>query len=134
MLDLVNRLEGCSILVVEDDPDTLELYRTALTKLGGTVRTAQSAEAALAMLADWRPDAVLCDLHLPGVDGYGLLAGIRADARLTGVPVVAISASHPELEGDRTAIAGFTHHLVKPTKLSEIADTLAAVVLAARAP
>jgi CheY-like chemotaxis protein len=131
-MDNAHRLEGTSVLVVEDDPDTLELYRTALTKLGGTVRTAQSAEAALALLADWRPDAVLCDLHLPGVDGYGLLAGIRADARLQGVPVVAISASHPELEGERTAIAGFTHHLVKPTKLGEIADTLASAVLAAR--
>ncbi|MBA3501844.1 MAG: response regulator [Deltaproteobacteria bacterium] len=125
-------LEGCTVLVVEDDSDTRELYATALTKLGAEVRAAPSAEDALAILADWRPDAVLCDLHLPGVDGYGLLALIRADERLGDLPVIAISASHPELEGERSLIAGFTQHLVKPTKLRDIADSVAEVVLAAR--
>jgi CheY-like chemotaxis protein len=75
---------------------------------------------------------VLCDLHLPGVDGYGLLERIRADKRFRNLPVIAISASHPELEGARAVAAGFTQQLVKPTKIREIADSLAAAVLAAR--
>ena len=75
---------------------------------------------------------MLCDLHLPGVDGYGLLQRIRADERLADLPVIAISASHPELEGDRSLAAGFTQHLVKPVKLRDIADSVAEVVIAAR--
>src|SRR5687768_894056 len=91
-------LQGSAILVVEDDPDTLELFTASLAKLGAEVRTAKDAAAASALLAKWRPDAVLCDLHLPGADGYTLLEQIRANPALRDLPVIAISGSHPDIE------------------------------------
>jgi CheY-like chemotaxis protein len=113
-------VNGVSILILEDDRDTIELFAASLSKLGATVRTAMSAEDALAILATWRPNVILCDLHLPGVDGYGFLERVRAVPTLGAIPVIAISASHPELERERSIEAGFSEHLTKPTKLKDV--------------
>ncbi len=113
-------MNGVSILILEDDQDTIELFASSLSKLGATVRTAMTAEDALAVLATWRPTIILCDLHLPGVDGYGFLERVRAISELDGIPIVAISASHPELEREKSLDAGFAAHLTKPTKLKDV--------------
>jgi two-component system CheB/CheR fusion protein len=80
-MTIEHKLTGSSILVIEDDPDTLELLAQTFVHLGARVRRARSAEIALAMLAGSRMDAVLCDLQLPDVDGYALLERIRAILR-----------------------------------------------------
>ncbi len=115
-------LTGVSLLVLEDDPDTLHMFARSLAKAGAEVRTAATAEAALAILATWRPSVVLCDLHLPAVDGYDFLARVRETAGLRDLPVIAISASHPAAE--RALEAGFAAHLVKPTRLAEIIEVI----------
>lgn len=125
-------LDGCALLVVDDDVDALELYARALRRLGATVKTASSAEMAREILDGWQPDVMLCDLHLPGIDGYDLIRAIRGDARLERLPVIAISAGHPTIERDRSLRAGFAAHLAKPSKLSEIV-ALVASIAAARA-
>src|SRR5687768_14804958 len=88
---LEDALHDVSILVVEDDLDTCDLYERALRAAGATVRTANSVDTALAMLTAARPDVVLCDLHLPDVDGYELLKEVLADPTLAGIPIIAIS-------------------------------------------
>jgi CheY-like chemotaxis protein len=118
-------LHEISILVVEDDLDTCLLYERALTAAGATVRTANSVGAAMTLLTGFRPDVVLCDLHLPEVDGYELLREVLADPKLAGIPVIAISGSHPELERERALEAGFARHLSKPSKLREIVTAVA---------
>lgn len=121
-------LAGTSVLVVDDDRDTLDLFSTQLQRVGATVRSAGSVEDALTVLAAWRPDVVLCDLHLPGTDGYGLLEAVRANPALTDLPVIAISGSHPDVERQKSLQAGFAEHLVKPARLREILDVVTAVV------
>jgi CheY-like chemotaxis protein len=121
-------LAGISILVLEDDRDTSELFAGALRKLGGEVRTAATAVAALDIVAAWRPDAILCDLHLPEVDGYGFIARLRTIAGRQIVPVIAISASHPAIERERALDAGFAEYLVKPTRVSEIIAVVTRVI------
>jgi len=118
-------LHDVSILVVEDDLDTCDLYERALRAAGATVRTANRVASALALLATARPDVVLCDLHLPDVDGYALLREVLADPELAGIPIIAISGSHPELERERALEAGFARHLAKPSKLREIVTAVA---------
>ncbi|MDQ3364534.1 MAG: response regulator [Myxococcota bacterium] len=121
-------LTGLGLLVLEDDRDTRELFAASLTKLGAEVRSASTAEAALAHLETWRPDAVLCDLHMPGVDGYSFLAQVQQQPALRGIPVIAISASHPDIERSRALEAGFAAHLTKPSKLSEIISAVTTLV------
>ena len=124
-----NSFSNRVILVVDDDPDTLELFASAFEKLGGEVRRAASAEAAVGAFADgWRADVVLCDLHLPGRDGYALREDIR---RIAGeVPVIAISGSHPTVERERALAAGFAHYFSKPTKLKELLESTLDVIAA----
>ena len=114
-------LAGISIFVLEDDLDTMELVAGSLRKLGGVVRTATTAVAALEALAAWRPDVILCDLHLPDIDGYGFLARLRANGADPMIPVIAISASHPVVERERALEAGFADYLVKPSRIAETA-------------
>lgn len=124
-------LQGISILVLEDDRDTMELFATSLRKLGGDVRTASRSEAALDILATWQPDVILCDLHLPGDDGYAFLATLRARGEHRTTPVIAISASHPVIERERALEAGFAEYVVKPTRISEIAAVITTCTTAA---
>jgi CheY-like chemotaxis protein len=124
---MAGALHRVSVLIVEDDPDSRELFALSLGSVGAQVRSATSAEAALAVLATWRPDIVLCDLHLPGVDGYSLIEHVRADARWSGIPMISISGSHPEIELERSQRAGFARHLTKPSRLAEIVQAVASV-------
>jgi CheY-like chemotaxis protein len=127
-MTIEHKLAGSSILVVEDDPDTLELLAQTFAHLGANVRRARSAEIAFALLAGSRMDAVLCDLQLPDVDGYALLERIRATPALCGIPVVAISGSHPAIERGRAIKAGFARYISKPSRLDAIVETLRSVI------
>ena len=129
----MDSLSGRAVLVVDDDADALELYASALAKLGAEVRRAKTVDMALGLMTDWRPDVVLCDLHLPGRDGYSLLESMRADALLRDVPVIAISGSHPSIERERSLRAGFTEHFAKPTKLRELVEALVSFTSANKA-
>lgn len=124
---LAGALNRVSVLVVEDDPDTLEIFTLSLGAVGANVKSAGSAEAALAVLATWKPDIILSDLHLPGVDGYSLIEHLHSDDRFRSIPMISISGSHPELETERSKQAGFARHLTKPSKLADIVRAVAAV-------
>lgn len=115
-------MKGISVLVLDDDRDTNMLFATTLTRRGANVRTAVSAAEALAILQTWRPDVILCDLHLPDVDGYGFLAQVRASSTFDDIPLIAISASHPDLLAPHHA--GFADRLQKPAKLKDVIDAI----------
>ena len=81
------------ILYVDDEPDIREIAAMALElDPEFEVRTAASGEAALAMVADWVPDAALLDVMMPQMDGPTLLARLREDPRLAQVPVIFVTA------------------------------------------
>ena len=98
-------------LVVEDDPDTRELYETVLNLEGFWVAEACDADAALDKAADLQPDVVVTDIGLPGgCDGVAFAARLHAQARTAQIPVVAITGrSVRDFEG-----AGFVQVLQKP--------------------
>ena len=123
-MGVAHSLHAVAILVVEDDADTRELYRLMLHASGADVRCAPSVEGAREILATWRPNVILCDLHLPNVDGCDLIRELAKDPALAAIPVISISGGHPEIEGRRSREAGFATHLVKPSKLAELVDTL----------
>lgn len=124
-------LAGLSILVLDDDADALELFAGTLRKLGADVRTSMTAEAALASAQSWRPDAVLCDLHLPEVDGYTFLERLRSIGGRRFVPVIAVSASHPAIEREKALAAGFAEYLVKPARISIVVAALTRAIAGA---
>ena len=109
-------LQGARLLVVEDDPDTLDTVRMLLEAHGATTCGVLSPSEALQKLASFRPDLVLSDIAMPGEDGFSLVAKIRRRPPSEGgrVPVLALSAHvYPE-DHQRAFAAGFQGFLCKP--------------------
>lgn len=102
------------ILVIEDNPDNLDLMSYLLAAYGHTVSIAEDGETGIETTRREKPDLVACDIHLPGVDGYGVARALKADPALRGMPVVAVTAL--AMVGDREKIlgAGFDGYITKP--------------------
>ena len=115
------------VLVVDDDEDTLELFAAALMACGAEVNTASRAPDALQLLAEWPADVVLSDIAMPGGDGYWLVREIRrlSDARLSSVPVMAVTAYGREHSRARALAGGFVEHLQKPVDPEVLCRTVA---------
>jgi RNA polymerase sigma-70 factor (ECF subfamily) len=120
-------LRNRSVLVVDDDADTLKLLTLVLQRAGATVVGASSAAQALRRLDVMWPDLLVTDLDMPEEDGYALLQHVqdRADARGRGLPSVAFSAHSSEQERKRTTRAGFDLHLAKPVLPSVLVTRVA---------
>lgn len=105
-------LTGVHALIVDDDPDSLDVLETALRYCGATVTTAATAREAVDRVAAHPPTIVVTDISMPGEDGFWLLRRLRELPRGATVPVVALTA-HAGLD-DRVQRAGFASYLVKP--------------------
>ncbi len=81
------------ILMVEDDPIVAIVYERFLKAHGFETKVARDGSAGLQCLLDYRPDAVLLDLMMPKINGFGVLASIRSDPSLADVPVVVMTAA-----------------------------------------
>jgi signal transduction histidine kinase/CheY-like chemotaxis protein len=118
------RLDGLAILVVEDSVDTAEATRLLLQDMGARVVVAKNGLEALDVLAGDEPDAVVCDLRMPGLDGFEFLRRLRADRRLGRLPVVALSGFASAGDFQRTREAGFDGHVGKPFDATALAAAL----------
>lgn len=115
-------------LAVDDDPSLLRMLSVLLTHAGFEVATAADGLEGHALAAERRPDVVVADLEMPRLDGWGLLARMRADLRLLDVPVVFLSARDDYLEGLRALEAGARDHLRKGIGIQEIVRRVEAAV------
>jgi two-component system, cell cycle response regulator DivK len=102
------------ILVVEDHPDNRRILRDLLTSADFEVIEAEDGESGLAAAAEHRPDLILMDIQLPGIDGYEATRRLKADAALQTIPVIAVTAH--ELNGveDKARAAGCDAYIAKP--------------------
>jgi CheY-like chemotaxis protein len=91
-----------------------EVLRQILEFHGARVLLAENGRAALDILRRTEPDLMLCDLMMPGLDGFGLMKQIRGDPRLARVVVVAVTGLTSQLDVLRTLKAGFYGHITKP--------------------
>jgi CheY-like chemotaxis protein len=114
-----------TVLIVEDDQDSLEMMRRMVEALGARAVLAEDGEVALRLLAGAPPDLVLCDLMLPLVDGFRFVARLRSDARWQRTPVVAVTGRGYETDFERTWETGFDGHIVKPIDMDTLANVLA---------
>ena len=105
-------LDGIRVLLVDDDPDILEAFQWVLEHYGAVVTTVGSAEAALAALARSRPDVLLCDIAMPGENGYDLMRQVAA--RDAALPAAALTAFGEIADRGRARAAGFRMQLGKP--------------------
>jgi two-component system, cell cycle response regulator DivK len=105
---------GELILVVEDNDKNLKLERDVLQFHGYRTLEARTAEEAIALAAEHRPDLVLMDIQLPDVDGIEALARLRANPSTEAIRVVALTAFAMASDEQRLLAAGFDGYLSKP--------------------
>lgn len=115
--------DGVRVLVVEDHPDTLELFAEVLRIRGYAVEVANDGDDAVAKAATFRPHLVLLDLGLPTLDGYEVAAAVRAAN--PDVRIVAVTGYGRPGDRHKTRAAGFDAHLTKPVAMQNIFDALA---------
>jgi len=115
-------LANLRVLVVDDEDEARNSVTTVLSSCGAEIRDAASAREALAIFAAGRVDVVVADIAMPDVDGYALLARLRAEDRARGrhTPVIAITGFADDDHRKRIVDAGFDLHLTKPTPLDEL--------------
>jgi signal transduction histidine kinase/CheY-like chemotaxis protein len=90
-----SRLIGIRVLAVDDEPDARELVRAALTGFGASVRTVASAQEAMGVLLEWKPDVLVADIAMPVEDGYSLIKRVRALPAndCASIPAVALACA-----------------------------------------
>jgi PAS domain S-box-containing protein len=128
------RLDGLRVLVVDDEPDALDLASAVLGGAGAAVRTCASAREALDVLRQWRADVLVSDVEMPGENGYSLIRKVRALGAEQGgqIPAVALTAYGRAEDRSRALSAGYTVHVAKPVDPGELTIIIAS--LAARPP
>ncbi len=113
------------VLVVDDWPDTVESMATLLRLWGHDVRIAHDGPAALALADSYRPDVVLLDMGLPGMDGLEVARRMRDNPRLTGILLVCLSGYGRENDAQLAREAGCDLHLLKPVEPNVLQRLLA---------
>lgn len=119
------------IVVIDDNVDGAESLKDVLEAGGHDVRVAFDGPEGLAELRSFVPDVVLCDIGLPGMDGYDVARAVRADPTLASAFLVALSGYAAAEDVERAKRAGFDRHMAKPPDLSAL-DRLLATVPSAR--
>jgi PAS domain S-box-containing protein len=119
-------LEGARVLVVDDEADARELLDTMLSRAGAIVRTAASAPEAWELFDQWRPEVLVCDLAMPGEDGFSLIRRVRALPAEKGgtVPAAAITAYARPNDRAAALAAGFDLHVPKPIDPAKLASAM----------
>ncbi|MEJ7637388.1 MAG: response regulator [Singulisphaera sp.] len=111
---------GLRILVVDDNHDTAVGLSKLLGKEGHRVQTAYDGPSALEVARSERPQVILADIGLPGMDGYELAREIRKEESTKEALLVAISGYGQDEDLRRSREAGFDHHLVKPVDFDSL--------------
>jgi signal transduction histidine kinase len=124
------RLDGLRILVVDDDPDALDVASEILNVAGATVKICASAPDALALVREWRPDVLVADIAMPGEDGYSLIRKVRSLDESHGgkIPAIALTAYGRVDDRVRALTAGYTMHVPKPVDPGELTGVIASAV------
>ena len=108
------------ILVVEDEPDILEMVRYNLDQAGLDVETAEDAERALQSVQEILPDLIILDLMLPGIDGLDMCRQIKQDARTRHIPILMLTARKEEVDRIVGLELGADDYVVKPFSPREL--------------
>lgn len=113
-----------SILVIEDNPVNMRLVRLLLRSHGYQVWEATTGQEGLALLRDGRPDLILLDMQLPGLDGFTLAAMLKSDAQTRAIPVVAVTAFAMKGDAERVLAAGCDAYIAKPIDDAQLLEVV----------
>jgi signal transduction histidine kinase len=127
VLENLPTLFDLRVLLVDDDPDTLQILTIALAQAGAEVKACSSAAEAFKSLEGWNADLLVSDIGMPNEDGYSLINQVRAlDPELGGLmPAIALTAFATDSDRVRALAAGYQRHVSKPVETGELVTAIA---------
>jgi two-component system cell cycle response regulator DivK len=117
-----------TVLIIEDNDKNMKLARDVLQAKGFETLEAETGEEGVKLAKEKKPDLVLMDIQLPGINGIEAFRQIRGDATTRSIPVVALTASVTPTDRSAIAAAGFDAFLGKPINLKEFVETVKRLV------
>jgi two-component system cell cycle response regulator len=114
------------VLVIEDDPTDSKLMVAVLEMNGHLVRASMSAEDALGAIVTERPDVIMLDMRLPGMDGFAFIRQLKATESVSQIPIVAVTAYPDRYRREELLAAGCEACIVKPIDTRELQSQLIA--------
>ena len=112
--------ETKKILIADDTANGRELVKTVLENSGYEVFEAKDGLEALASARQLHPDLIILDLHMPGLDGFGVIETLRKESAFEKTPVMALTASAMMGDKERAMALGFTGYVTKPIRLAAL--------------
>jgi DNA-binding NarL/FixJ family response regulator len=109
-----------TLLLIEDEPAMLNSLSTSLRFEGFDVHTASNGSDGLSLARQFPPDVIICDIQLPGMDGFDVLAAVRADPSLGHIPFIFLTARGEKMDVRRGMTGGADDYLIKPVSLDEL--------------
>ena len=118
------------VLVVDDEPDLRELLRVSLGLAGHEVSVAADGTRGLELARLQRPDLVVLDVMMPGLDGWTVLSSLKSDPDpgVANIPVIMLTARAEDLDVVRGGIEGAVRYLIKPFALADLRQAVAEAV------
>jgi len=116
------------VLIVEDNEKNMKLARDILQAKGYETVEAVTGEEGVKLAKEKKPDLVLMDIQLPGINGIEAFKQLRADAKTARIPVIALTASVTPTDRSQITAAGFDAFVSKPINLKEFLDTVKRLV------
>ena len=118
------------MLHIDDDPDMLRLVAAALQEPALTVLQATSGEAGLETALRERPDVVICDVQMPGMDGFSLCRAVKSDSRLSKARVLMVTGMGQNRDIEKALAEGADGYIVKPFDVLRLQDKVRAMLAA----
>jgi CheY-like chemotaxis protein len=116
------------VLVIDDEAPIRANLRRMLLLEGFTVTDAVDGDAGIECLRHARPDLVICDLQMPGTDGYGVLAFLRSEPATATTPFVMLTASAEQEEAETSLARGASAYLTKPFSVGGLLEVIRTLI------
>jgi two-component system cell cycle response regulator DivK len=103
-----------TVLIVEDYDKSLKLFKLIINSMGYNVLTADNSAEGVRLAQEQRPDLILMDIQMPGMNGIDALGMLKQDEGTRSIPVIALTSYVMKGDRERLVAAGFTHYIPKP--------------------
>ena len=127
-------MSASRVLVVDDNALNVELVAFVLEAGGFVVASAVDATAAIEQIGEFRPDLILMDIQLPGMDGLAATALLKQDPLTAAIPVIALTAMAMKEDREKTKVAGCDAYIAKPLRYQELYAAIDALLPGSETP